>query len=177
MQSKKFILIIYGASCAGKSTITEELMKVVPEMFHIRKDKIKWFISQYESMMHNDMLHNMAYDLGKRAVKDGLSLIMEGTPKVESGLWKNYKKLADENGMAFYEVNMEADLEVLKKRFQERVDNMHTSGRKLANKSMEHFLFLHDLYLKSKHEGIPTFYSDKQSVEEITGEILKIIGN
>ncbi len=175
MPTKKFILIVYGSSCAGKSTIVDTLMKMVPEMFHLKKDALKWSISQYKSMMYNDMLHDMTYDLAQRAVKEGLSIIMEGTPKVESELWRSYKKLADENGMVFYEVNMEADLEVLKKRFQERVDTMQTSGKKLANTSMEHFLVLYDLYVKHKHQNIPTFYSDKQSIEEITEKILEII--
>ncbi|MDD5050856.1 MAG: AAA family ATPase [Candidatus Pacebacteria bacterium] len=177
MKSKKFILILYGSSCAGKSTIIESLSAKVPELFHLSTDRIKWSISQYKAGMHNDMLLEMVFQLGKMAAADGLSLVMDGTPTIESENWKKYKALAEEKGMAFYEVNMEADLEILKARFEDRVKNAPTSGKKLSNTSMERFMLLYDLHSKNKHEGIPTFYSDKQSVEEITGEILKIIEN
>ena len=61
--------------------------------------------------------------------------------------------------MDFFEVNIEAPFDVIKERFEERVENAELKGWKVSNKSLRRFKKLYNLHEENKNKKAHTFDS------------------
>ena len=77
----RFILLIYGSLCSGKSTTIQVLKNRHPNVFHSSVDHIKWFISDYSSNKYaaGGSVHRVLLAMNTEAVKASFSLIVEGS--------------------------------------------------------------------------------------------------
>ena len=80
------------------------------------------------------------------------------------------------HGYEIIEINLEAGYEVLVERFNERVEKANaTPNAKISNTSIDRFKELYDIYQTNKNPNAVVFNTDKQSIEEVVGEIFKLI--
>ncbi len=161
--------------CAGKTTTANLLLKHYPKLFRVCKDKIKWCVSGYSSEVHTDLVNNLLLSLAKSAWNNGYSLVIESDPKIQKDMWKEYKKLAQEKGVKFLEINFEAPLEILEKRFQERLEKGRSKIDKFSVKTKEEMWDRYKLYRKYKKSDIPLINSNRFSPQEITDILKKMI--
>ena len=81
-----------------------------------------------------------------------------------------------DNDYEVVEINLEADWEVVSKRFEERVKSaLANPERRIANLSTERFRELFDIYQNEKNPSAIIFRTDTQSIEEVSGSILKLL--
>lgn len=80
---QKFILIIQGPLCAGKSTVVKSLLAEHENLFYASFDRIKWLISHYDAKKHNIIKANLAFALSKEALANNLSVIVECGKQLE----------------------------------------------------------------------------------------------
>ena len=172
MAKKRFILAIYGPSCAGKTSVVEELLKKHEELFRISKDKIKWLISNYDNKKHSEIVYRLLLKLAKKAIDEKFSLIVEGGISPVQG--KEFRFMAEKNKLNFFEINIEAPFEVIKERFKERVQNAKNQKTKMANKGLKRFKELYEIH-KNNKKTMVTFDSSKLSTKKIVKEIETII--
>ena len=171
----KFLLIIYGPMLAGKTTIANYLCESIPGVFQVSFDKIKRFISDYvPDGRYNETMNGLVYALSDKAAENGLSLIFEGNIRIQKELRQTYKELADKHGLRFVEIKIEAPLEVLKNRFNERIAD---KGKKLFVRTMEGMLERYDAYMANRDNDNPTFDSSASSLEDISVKIKSILKN
>jgi predicted kinase len=85
-------------------------------------------------------------------------------------------KLAKDKGYEVLEINLEADCEVLSKRFDERVERAHANpGWRISNLSKDRFKELHEIFHREKNSSAIAFRTDKQSMEEISESIMNLL--
>ena len=175
-KDKKFILVIYGPSCGGKSSVIELLISKHENLFRVSQDKIKWLISRYDKNKHTEIVYNFLVNLGKDAVSKKFSLVVEGG-NVAKNKGKDFRLIAKKNKMNFFEVNIEAPFDIAKERFKERVKSAKLRKTKLSNKTLRGFKELYNLHEENINKKMPTFDSSVLSVKKIVKKIEKIIFN
>lgn len=161
--------------CAGKSTITKLLMQN-DNLFRGSYDAVKWLVSNFNADNENQrkIAKEIIFAAISTAVETGLSVIIDGG---FADYRDRYKELAQKFDFKYVSVNIEAPVEVLEKRFLERVE----SASKIDNKNisvttLEGFHSRYQWYLNINKDinGI-TFDSDKMSADEIYSEIINLI--
>lgn len=175
-KGKKFILVIYGPSCGGKSSVVELLISKHENLFRVSQDKIKWLISRYDKDKHTEIVYSFLVNLAKDAISKGFSLLVEGG-NVMKNKGKDFRLMAKRNKMDFFEFNIEAPFDIAKERFKERVKNAKLKGWKVSNKSLRRFKELYNLHEEKKNKKAPIFDSSVLSVKEIVNKIEGIVFN
>ncbi len=170
------LLILNGSSCSGKSTIVKNIMQQEEHLFHLSYDSLKWLFSKYS---HEEQFKNVREVLIAVAVaifKQQYNVICD------SALYKEQRNklidLAKGKGYDVIEINLEADYNVLSKRFDERVEQALETPvheRKISNLSKDRFNQLHNIFHSEKNSQAITFKTDIQSIEEISQEIIKLL--
>ena len=175
-KGKKFILVIYGPSCGGKSSVIDLLISKHENLFRVSQDKIKWLISRYDKNKHTEIVYSFLVNLAKDAVSKKFSLVVEGG-NVAKNKVKDFRLLAKKNKMDFFELNREAPFDTAKERFKERVKGAKLKGWRVSNKSLKRFKELYNLHEEKKNKKTPTFDSSVLTTEKIVKEIENIIFN
>jgi adenylate kinase family enzyme len=172
---KKFIIILYGPQCSGKSTVAKLILEKVSEVFHASVDKIKWLISDYSAEKYSGkgITDRLVLALMTQAAKEGFSILVEGNTKMMANT-EIYSKMAADNNLQLVEVNIEAPYDILLDRFNLRVKDSEIKGNKISVKTEEGMKERFDKYQELKNHNIPTFDSAKMSPEEILLEIEKL---
>ncbi|MCF7795359.1 ATP-binding protein [Patescibacteria group bacterium] len=163
------LIIFNGTSCSGKSTIIEYLMKE-DNVFHLKGDTLKRLFSNYSFYTHKDDVKKIVMAVAKEIFTMKYKVISDYS------LFKVSRQkiidLAKKSGYEIVEINLEADFEILKERFNERVKGaLNDNSKKISNTSMDRFKELYKTYNKEKNVLAKTFYTDKQSIEELVREI------
>lgn len=173
---KKFLVIINGPLCSGKSTVAKLLSENKSDIFHISGDKIKWFISDYSSEKYTKtgIINRLLLSLVSQAAKEGLLIVIEGNIALlkES---EEYLKIAEDNNMNFYQCNIEAPYDILLKRFNQRVIGALESKIKISAKTEDDMKSRYDSYQELKNKNVQLFDSSKMSPQQIVKEIEKNI--
>ncbi|MDA3836486.1 MAG: hypothetical protein PF542_02585 [Nanoarchaeota archaeon] len=168
----KFILILNGPSCAGKTTVRREFTSKYGRIFAPKGDVIKWMISDYEGSKDRAKVVNMVGGLIEGAIKEGFSVVHDWSitdiQRVE------LKSLAVKYKLAFIEVNIEADFETISDRFDVRIEEAR-NGAKISMTDPFVMRGFYDEYMKSKDNSLPTFDSRKDSAEQIVKKIISLI--
>lgn len=172
----KFILLVYGSLCTGKSTTIKIIQNKHREIFHGSMDNIKWFISDYSSEKYARLgvVNKILLAMNSQAVKERMSIIVEGN----AGLMlmrDQYLKLAKEHNFNFIQVNIEAPYDVLLQRLKNRVLYSLKENIKISVTEEDQMRKRYEDYFKYKINEIPTFYSHKDSANEIAEKIEKIL--
>lgn len=173
---QQYILIINGPICAGKSTVVEMLMSRHPKLFRVSFDKIKKFISDYAPEKYRGVVSELAFDLAQSAIQKGFSLLVEGNVKIQKESRAKYSTLAQKNSIKFFEVNLEAPLEVLKTRFAKRVEEAARTWTTIYAKTEADMMDRYTAYCEYKNSALPTFDSSALNPEQIVVEIEKMFG-
>lgn len=170
----KFILILNGPSCAGKTSIARYFSSRYKSIFTPRGDQIKWMISDYkrDNLEYKKQILKMVFGLINFAIKEGFSIVHDWS--ILDSDRKKLKLLAKRYGFVFIEVNVEADFCTISKRFDERIKAAKSGARislidpKIMKERYEH-------YFNSKDKKLPTFDSGKFSSEKISKKIISLI--
>jgi len=172
---KKFLLIINGPMCAGKSTITKIFLQK-ENIFRGSSDRIKWLISNYsaDNQQHRIIAKKITFSAIESAIDSGLSVVIDGG----LGDYKDkYKEIASRYGYVYLSVNIEAPLEILEQRFLERVESAKRDESKtISVTTLEGFHSRYNWYHEqNKDNEANTFDSSKETSEEIVLKIEKLI--
>ncbi len=90
LREKQFFLVVNGPSCGGKSTVTNLLIEEYGNIFQAKSDAIKWLISDYDSSLHREVVHEMTLATVRTALQNGLSVLSK---RVRCTILKYTKKL------------------------------------------------------------------------------------
>ncbi len=174
--SKRFILIIQGPMCSGKSSVAKILISKYPELFHASGDNIKWFISDYSAEKYSGkgIITRLLSSLVSQAVLESLSVLIEGNVGLQKDV-KIFSDIAEKNEFNFIQVNIEAPYNVLLDRFNKRVEDALEKKTNISVKTEENMKKRYEGYQEFKDKTLPTFDSSKMSPEKIADEIQSLI--
>lgn len=161
--------------CVGKSTVTKLLMQH-ENIFRGSYDAVKWLISNYsaDNENHRKISKKVIFSAITTAVESDLSVVVDGG---FADYRDKYKELAQKFNFHYVSVNIEAPIEILEKRFLERVDTAtQTNSKTISVTTLEGFHSRYQWYLNTNKDssGI-TFDSSKMSAEEIVTEIMNLV--
>lgn len=169
------IIIFNGSSCSGKSSIIKSLMKERERLFYLHYDSLKWSISRYSREKHYKDVQKIVLAVAQEAFNLGYDVVSD------SSFTRLFREklidLAKQNNYEVIEINLEADFDVLLKRFNERVESalkVPEKDRKIGNISLDRFKELFDIFNNEKNSNAITFRTDEESLEEITDKINKM---
>ena len=168
------LLVLNGSSSSGKSTIIKNIMKRKEHIFHLSYDALKWSFSKYQSEKYYEDVQKLVLAVAEAVFKMKYDVISDST------LYKTSRMklidLATQYGYEILEINLEADYEVLSKRFDARVASaLANPEKRVANFSKERFKELFDIFHREKSPSAMTFRTDIQSTEEISEGIMKLL--
>lgn len=172
---KQFILILNGPICSGKTKALDVIMNNYKKIYRLSPNKIKFLISDYTPDRDRQAVHDCTMIIAERMFREGMSLILEGGSVAQGNLNKRLEELAEKNNITVTVVNVEAPLEVLKKRFEERVDTAVLRGAKVSVTDDEGFMQRYNAYLAIRPQAVVTFDSSKQGPGEIAKGIMDLL--
>lgn len=158
------IIFIEWPSCSWKSTLVEKIMENNPWFFRVNKDKIKFFISNYnrDNKIHRKLTTSLTKTMAKEALNAWLSLVVEARSK----LYEDLRHFP----VSVYFIDIECDFEDLKLRLKKRVKDADIDGTKLSNKSEERLLEIYNKHKEKTKLGI-ILNSSNMTEEEIYEEV------
>ncbi len=171
----QFILIVNGPIVGGKTSAIEVIMNQYKKVFRVSPNKIKFLISDYTPDRDRALVHSSTLLLAEKMLEGGMSLLIEGGSVMQGDFNESLAQLGAKHGIKVTIVNIEAPLPALKKRFEERVMNSITRGKKISVIDEADFMKRYDAYLKIRDQGEKTFDSNAQNPGDIAKEIMKII--
>lgn len=164
-------MVLNGPMCAGKSTVTKFLMQE-DNVFRGSYDAVKWLISNYsaDNENHRKIAKEIIFSAISTAVESGLSVVIDGGL---ADYRDRYKELAQKFNFHYVSVNIEAPVEILEKRFLERVESATQANSKtISVTTLEGFHSRYQWYLNTnKDPEATTLDSSQLSAEEIVAEI------
>lgn len=172
---KQFILIVNGPICSGKTKVLDVIMSSYKRIYRLSPNKIKFLISDYTPDRDRQAVHDCAMITAERMFKEGMSLILEGGSVAQGNLNERLKELAQKNGITVTTINVEAPIEILKKRFEERVDTAVLRGSKVSVIDDEGFMQRYNAYLAIKDQGRKTFDSNTMNQADIAKQIMELV--
>jgi predicted kinase len=172
---KQFILIVNGPICGGKSFLIDSIMDNYKKVFRLSANKIKFLISDYTPERDRVAVQECLLILAEKMLQNGMSLVLEGGSVAQGTLNESLYRLAEKYHMNVVTVNVEAPLEVLKNRFEERLATAATRGSKLSVTTDDGYMERYNAYLAIKKDSQKTFDSSTQSPEEMMKEILEMM--
>ena len=167
------LVILSGSSCSGKSTIIKELLKQKERYFYLSHDSLKWSFSQYSSGKYYEDIHKLKLCILEAVCELKYNVITEAVGKISR---QKHIDIAKIFGYEIVEINIEADWEILSKRFDERIANALANPEiKISNTSKERFKEIYNKFQSEKNPTVVSFRTDIQSIGEITKAILKLL--
>ncbi len=171
---KQFIIIINGPICSGKTKAIDVIMSNYKKIYRLSPNKIKFLISDYTPDRDRQTVHDCTMIIAERMFTEGMSLVLEGGSVAQGNLNKRLQELAEKNSITVTVVNVEAPLEILKKRFEERIDTAVLRGSKVSVTDDEGYMKRYNAYLAIKPEASATFDSSTQGPEDIAKAIMDL---
>ncbi len=167
------LLILNGGSCSGKSSIIKYITKKRERLFHLSYDSLRWSFSDYTADKYYQDVQKIVLAVASAVFKMKYDVVSD------SGLYNKSRKelinLATLAGYQILEVNLEANHEVLIKRFDERVASaLATPERRISNLSKDRFQELLDIFEREKNPQAISIRTDNQSIEDAAESILKL---
>lgn len=167
------LIILNGGTCSGKSTIIKNILKRREHLFHLSYDSLKWSFSFYKPDTHFNDIRTLVLAVAEAVFKMGYDVISDSTLHRESR--EKLIKLAIKSGYEILEINLEADFEMLSKRFDDRVAGaLANSERRISNISKDRFIELYNIFNQEKSTSALIFRTDVQSEEEISDSIINL---
>lgn len=167
-----YILMLNGPVCAGKSSLSKNILKNSNNVFVASFDSIKKNVSQYTDEVYSDFVLDLFYTSARKALEQGFSLIVEPKQKKLREYREFFGKCAMEKNYIFKEINIEASREVMLSRLEKRVKE----GRSVNVHTPEHHMERYNLYLENKLTNIPTYNTDNMSEAELYEKVAHDLG-
>jgi len=168
------LIILNGSSCSGKSTIVKNIMWRKEGVFHLSYDSLKWMFSKYSPDKQYADVWEIIFAVAEVVFKLRYNII------VDAALYKERRNklidLAKQKGYEVIEINLEADYNVLAKRFDERTARALAAPvqeRKISNFSRTRFDELYNIFHSEKNPSALTYKTDSQSIDEISEKIIE----
>lgn len=173
---KNKLILIYGSMCAGKTTVIDSLKKEFEGLIHLSPDNIKWFISDYSTQkyLQTNIINKLIYSMSRIALKEGLSVVIEGNIGLKS-FRNKYKEHALQEGIDLVELNIEADFSDIKHRFEDRKLSRLEFNEKMSTKDINVVKSRFKQYHETKIDNIPTFNTSILSKEMLLEELIKLL--
>jgi chloramphenicol 3-O-phosphotransferase len=165
------LVFLYGPSCSGKSTLANVIMERA-NFFHVKRDTLKWMISDYhrDNKNQTELLEAVMLQMIEEGIKRGFNILIEGLAM------ENFEK---ENALysshcTVLPIKMIADKKTLEKRFHERVKSAQNLERKISNLSLDVFWELYKKFNIDLGYGftIDTSHLTQEELAQRINEIL-----
>jgi predicted kinase len=168
----KFIQI-NGPSCVGKSTIVKHIIDEKPRYYKVSYDALKWGFSQYKADEHFDDVRALVRGLAEAVCKIEYNIVCDSGMHLATR--EQLFEIARRHNYEVIEINLEADYEVLRQRFEARMANAAADpSRRISNKNPERHRELFDIYQAEKNPNAITFRTDLLSEDEIAKQVLAL---
>lgn len=166
----KFIML-NGPSCSGKSTILKKVISEKEKYYQLSYDAQKRMFSNFSPENQYQDVHEVLKSLTTTVCEMKYNIVCD------SGLRKEWREtllsIPKKYGYEIVEINLEADYEVLEKRFEERVERVSSNpSDKIYNTSKDRFRELYEMYENGKNPSATTFRTDQEDAETITIKVL-----
>lgn len=145
-------------------------------LYRVSPDRVKWFVSGYGGGPFRKEVSRIVLDMATSALGQGLSLVVEANARILKKMCPEYQALAMRKGVAYFELNLEAPLDLLKARLANRMARSLTSGQKHTLKDPEDLERRYNAYLAHKKEGTRTLDSSALSLDEIAEQVERMVG-
>lgn len=172
---QQFIVTVNGPICGGKSVAVDSIMSQYKKVFRLSANKIKFLISDYTPNRDRDVVHECLMIIADKMLERGMSLVLESGSVMQGDLNDALRTLAEKHGIKITSVNIEAPIDVLKKRFQERLDMAEVRGSRLSVTDEAGFMERYNAYMAVRPDAQETFDSSVLSPEEIAAGIMKLV--
>jgi len=167
----KFI-ILNGPSCSGKSTIVQSVMEKREGLYHLARDKQKWFFSKYDRHIHHVAVRNIVIAIAEAVCSMKYDIICDSPVYPEHR--DKLLEIPQRHGYEIIEINLEADYKILLERFKRRVAEAEAGSKKrISNRSEERFNELVKMYEDNRNLKAKVIRTDEESIEDITDDIIK----
>jgi predicted kinase len=170
----QFILIVNGPVCSGKTSTVTAIMGKYKKVFNLQQNKIKWLISDYTPDRDRKAVQESLLLVGERMLENGMSLILEGGSVTQGEMNKALETIGEKHGIKTTYVNIEAPLDVLKERFQERLKVSQERGTKLSFTDDEGYMKRYNAYTAIKGDA-PTFDTSILLPDEVSEKIMALV--
>lgn len=168
------LLVINGTSCSGKSSVVKRIMEEKDNYFHLSYDAIKWQFSKYKSSEKYKDVSVVMEATAEAVIKMNYDIVWDSSQYKETK--DRIIQFAHDNNYKIIEVNLEANFDVLLKRFEERVEEVKSNPEsKISNTSTERFKELFDSYNEQKNPDTHTIRTDVKNVDSVYAEILQLL--
>jgi len=170
------MIIFNGPACGGKSTISKELWNELPKTALISLDDIKWLVSDCEkdNLQHILLAHEIAYQMCETYIKNKKNIIIEKAFCEFKNIEK-YIQIAKNNNINHYIFNIEAPLEELEARNQQRNKKIKQTKSNRKQMTKERLIRLFNKYEDNKFSVNKTFDTSTLSEKNIIKEIDELI--
>ncbi len=136
---KKFVLLISGTSCTGKSSLVKVISQKFPGVYNVAHDKLKWQLAGYDRRQNGEVMKKLVEGFFRVVCEQGLSILLEVIIRSPEAL-KRYEQTAAEFGYQFISVKLTAPEDVLLKRWRERVKDAKANNRPTSMTKEEDFI-------------------------------------
>lgn len=171
----KFILLVYGPLCSGKTSLIKELMDQLPWLFNISIDKTRRLLSDFQTIDYKDCINTIHESYLRIASDYHLSVVIDGSAALQSEWGFFYRLLAEKYNYRFVEINIEAPYRILEQRFVERTQRLLSQWAKLKAVHIEDMQNRYESYIKNKNNEIMTFDSSLYSPLELCGKVIELL--
>lgn len=161
--------MVSGPLGSGKSSLVNAFLEHEKRLFRASFDKIKRQISDFDGEADRMLVKDLSFALSKEAINQDLSIIVEGSASIMIEMREFYSDLAKEASVNFFEINLEAPLEVLQERLRERAQ----AGKAMTVTEPEQLLKRYNFYMERKDDDAPTYNTSRHSPEEIYSLVVK----
>ncbi len=170
---KQRVVFFEWPSCAGKSTAVDTLFRKVRNTFRINKDTIKRLISDYShsNEKHHEMLEQVLKNMCETALNNWMSLFIESQKQLTNHILE-YSKNKD---ISFFYINIEAPLDILKERFEEKRKNLEKRWIIVSYWYDDLLLDIFHKYHENKFLNWITIDTSKLDEKQVISEIEKYL--
>lgn len=129
---KKFVIHLTGQPATGKSTFANLISAEFPGAYSIFYDRLKWQLSGYNRERDRATIHCLQESLFEGALRLGVPLIIADFFFTSSDKYLKIKKMAESHDYVFLTIALEASLESLGQRFDERKERSKKENFKMS---------------------------------------------
>ena len=134
-----FIINIFGPMTAGKSTTAIFLKAHIERLYTVDFDVVKRQISNYYSPRDHELANEITYDTLASVAKSELPIVALLPPPKDQASYERISDIAKQNGRRLINIEITAPLEVLVKRYTERIKSVTESGNVIRLRTPEEF--------------------------------------
>ena len=175
MEKKKFVILLSGPACSGKSTVDVELAKRIPGAYLVAYDKLKWQLSGFDRTKDRGLIQELLTGFFEVVCKSGTPIFLCAYMHSPEE-YEHFTSVAEQNGYTFLPSELTAPTEVLVKRFHERLERVAKGEGRMT--VTDEATFRENIAMRAYlPEGVPQFDTSVMAPEEIADAIMRVVNN